>query len=162
MTPLIRPAETRDAEALTVISFASKRYWDYPDAYFDIWKDELTITPDYIREHTVWVLEKDKTPAGYYAVVHVAADFSVSGILIPKGIWLDHYFLAPECIGSGLGRHMFAHLKAWCRTNSIEQVSILADPHAGKFYEKMGCRFIRDYPSTIPGRTTPLFKLFLK
>jgi len=53
---MIRPAIPEDADTLTVISFASKSVWQYPEAYFDVWRDELTVTPDYIRQHQVFVL----------------------------------------------------------------------------------------------------------
>lgn len=31
---------------------------------------------------------------------------------------------------------------------------ILSDPNARKFYEKMGCKYQKEYPSTITNRTT--------
>jgi hypothetical protein len=46
-------------EALTKISFAAKGYWNYPEAYFEIWKDELTIGSDYVQENDVFVYEKE-------------------------------------------------------------------------------------------------------
>jgi hypothetical protein len=32
---------------------------------------------------------------------------------------------------------------------------VLADPHARFFYEKMGCLYQTQWPSSIPGRTLP-------
>jgi hypothetical protein len=40
----IRQASQADCEILTEISVSSKNYWNYPKEYFEIWKDELTIT----------------------------------------------------------------------------------------------------------------------
>ena len=51
----INPASTADADILTRLSFASKGYWGYPEEYFEIWKDELTITPAYILENDVFI-----------------------------------------------------------------------------------------------------------
>ncbi len=51
-TDLREKLRAEEAEILTEISFQSKGYWDYPPEYFDIWKDELTITGDYIRNKT--------------------------------------------------------------------------------------------------------------
>jgi len=45
---VIRQAKRTESGDLTSISFASKRYWNYPEEYFDVWKKELTITPGYI------------------------------------------------------------------------------------------------------------------
>lgn len=53
MNILIRRAEDKECNTLTSISFAAKRYWKYPEEYFDIWKDELTITEDYINQNEV-------------------------------------------------------------------------------------------------------------
>ena len=44
----IRRALPTDALFLTSISFGAKRYWNYPEEYYEIWHDELTITKDYI------------------------------------------------------------------------------------------------------------------
>ena len=54
---MIRWALTSDAEILTELSFASKRYWGYPEAFFDRWAPELTIDGDYIRDNDVFVYE---------------------------------------------------------------------------------------------------------
>jgi len=54
---MIRPAKTKEAEILTRISFASKRYWDYPEEYYVIWNDELTISLDFIDKNDVFVFE---------------------------------------------------------------------------------------------------------
>jgi len=39
----IRQAQDFDSELLTDISFAAKKHWKYPDNYYDLWRDELTI-----------------------------------------------------------------------------------------------------------------------
>ena len=41
-------------------------------------------------------------------------------------------------------------------------MTILADPNAAAFYQRMGARFLQDAPSdAIPGRTLPLYELDL-
>jgi hypothetical protein len=38
-------------------------------------------------------------------------------------------------------------------------MTILADPNAARFYERMGARFLRNAPSdAIPGRSLPLYE----
>ena len=56
----IREAIIGEARLLTKIAFAAKRTWDYPEEYMIIWKDELTITDDYIDENIVFVAERRK------------------------------------------------------------------------------------------------------
>lgn len=45
MKIVIRRAIIAESGDLTSISFASKRYWNYPEEYFNVWEKELTITP---------------------------------------------------------------------------------------------------------------------
>ena len=149
----IREAKESEHEILTEISFASKKYWDYPAKYIDIWKDELTITERYTKENIVIVVEIDKRVVGYYSVVDLPEDIELLGIKICKGFWLEHMFLLPEFIGQGYGTAMVSHMKEYCLSNKIPKVSVLADPNAKAFYEKKGFKYIKEYPSTISGRT---------
>ncbi len=152
---MIRPAKQNEAETLTRISFASKGYWNYPEEYFEIWKDELTITPEYIEKNTVFVYKIGTAVVGYYSIVELPENIEVSGIIIPKGFRLEHMFIEPGHIGKGIGTAMFSHLKDRYGEIGISELGILSDPHAKGFYEKMGCRYLRDLPSTIENRTTP-------
>ena len=151
----IREAETKEHILLTNISFQSKRYWNYPESFFDIWKDELTITENYISGNDVYVYEINGNVTGYYSIVTLRSDLAVSEIIIEAGIWLEHMFILPEFIGKGIGRQLFTHCVEKCAKKNTDRIKILADPNASQFYEKMGCRFIKEYPSTIAGRTTP-------
>jgi GNAT superfamily N-acetyltransferase len=155
----ILPAKIEESGILTAISFESKKYWAYPKHFFETWKNELTISPDYIRQNRVFVF-KDKTGiVGYYSIVYLENDMDFSGTVISKGHWLEHMFILPAFIGKGIGRKLFDHLRTICRQNRIAGITILSDPNAKGFYEKMGCRYVREIPSSIPNRTTPL--LFL-
>ncbi len=153
---MIRPAIVTDSEVLTAISFASKAYWKYPEAYFLTWENELTITPEYIEKNDVFVYESGQSIRGYYSVTILTEDIKISDVTLKKGAWLEHMFIDPPSIGQGIGSKLFAHLRKRCIVAGILAIGILADPNSRGFYEKMGCLYIRDYPSTIKGRTTPL------
>ncbi|MGB3209689.1 MAG: GNAT family N-acetyltransferase [Desulforhopalus sp.] len=155
----MRSAKEEDAGILTDISFAAKRYWQYPEEYYRIWKSELTVGAEYIRSNDVWVYEDTRTIVGYYSLVTLHEEIKVDGVSLPCGHWLDHMFIRPPYIGSGIGTEMFQHLRNRCEHRKIENLNILADPNAKGFYEKMGCRFTEDFPSTITGRTTPYLVL---
>lgn len=153
---MIRPAKETEYHKLTTISFASKEYWNYPDEYFTIWNNELTIKQEYIQNNNVFVYERNGEIIGYYSVIELKKEIVTSGIKLDKGFWLEHMFILPLYIGQGIGRKMFSHLKQWCQQEGISKLCILADPNAQGFYEKMGCEYQKEYPSTIPNRTTPL------
>ncbi len=159
---MIRPGKKEDAQILTGISFESKGYWGYPKEYFEIWKSELTVTPDYITKNDVQVFEIEGVIVGYFSIVVLEDDIEVSGTKIDKGYWLEHMFIAPGYIGQGIGSFMFKYLRKRCETKGIGKLGILADPNARGFYEKMGCHYQGEIPSTIAGRTTPLFVLAIK
>ena len=50
----IRKAQPVDSDLLTEISFDAKKHWNYPDNYYDLWRDELTITKEYIHQNIVF------------------------------------------------------------------------------------------------------------
>ncbi len=156
---MIRPAKKEDAQSLTKLSFESKGHWGYPKEYFEIRKSELTITPGYITKNDVHVFEIEGVIIGYFSIIELENEIEISGSKIDKGHWLEHMFIAPEHIGQGIGTLMFDYLRIRCETKGIRKPRILANPHAGGFHEKMGCSYHGEIPSTIPGRTTPLFVL---
>lgn len=154
---VIRPARPEEAAELTGLSFRSKGWWGYPASYFEIWRGELTISAHDIAGKTVFVHEDKAVPGitGYYSLVLLEEDLMFSGGVLARGWWLEHMFVEPVYIGRGIGARLFRHMRETCRGRRITTVGILADPHARGFYEKMGCVYLGEYASTIPGRTTP-------
>ena len=159
---MIRQAKIQEAETLTTISFHSKGYWDYPTEFFDLWAKELTISADYIQNNDVFVFENDGKIIGYYSIVELKDDIEISGIRISKGFWLEHMFIEPTSIGKEIGTKMFEHLRGMCSSCGITELGILADQYSRGFYEKMGCEYKLEYPSTIKNRTTPYLQLIMR
>lgn len=159
MNIMIRRAEDKENEILTLIAFEAKRYWKYPEEYFDVWKDELTITPDYINKNEVHVAKVDGKAVGFISIVEVKNDFQVGDLLIGKGFWLDHIFVHPSFIGNRVGSELIFFLKKLCKENNISCLHFLSDPNAKGFYDSIGAQFIEEVPSNIKGRTVSLYKL---
>lgn len=159
---MIRQAKKEDAPILTDLSFKSKGYWNYPKECFRIWKDELTVDSEYVEKNDVFVFEDGDRIIGYYSLIRLENDIEISGIKIEKGYWLEHMFVSPDHIGRGAGTILFEHLRKRCGTKGIAGLKILADPNSRGFYEKMGCEYLGEYPSTIEKRTTPLLSLKIK
>lgn len=155
----IRKALDGDQETLTELSFVSKRYWQYPEHYYTAWQSELTITRSYLEQNSVYLIENQAVIVGYYSIVQLEKSLVLQGQTLSRGYWLDHMFVLPEHIGTGIGRKLFAHLCRMCKTKKIMGIKLLADPHAKGFYEKMGCVYVKECPSTIAGRTTPLLRI---
>ena len=79
--------------------------------------------------------------------------------VIPEGesADLDLFFVDPPFMGRGMGRVLFEAAVRSARLFGARTLTILADPNAAAFYERMGARFLRNAPSdAIPGRSLPL------
>ena len=159
---MIRQAAAKDHMRLTSLSFASKRHWNYPEEYYALWKDELTITPAYITDNTVHVFEQDGDIRAYYSLKYLSEPLQFSGAVLEPGLWLDHMFVDPLHMGRGIGRMLFTHCLAKSREKGAAVLWILADPNSSGFYESMGCSHVADFPSSIGGRTTPLLRFSLE
>jgi predicted N-acetyltransferase YhbS len=75
---------------------------------------------------------------------------------------LDALFVAPEHIGTGLGKALMGWAIRTARAAGAARLSILSDPHAAPFYRHLGARDVGSEPSPPPpGRTLPLLHLQL-
>ena len=82
---VINKAIEDDSNILTEISFAAKRHWKYPDNYFDLWKDELTITKDYINQNIVYKAQLGDLTLGFYSIVENKSDFYSGETFVKQG-----------------------------------------------------------------------------
>ena len=158
----IEKAMNNDYIILTEISFAEKRHWHYPDSYYEIWKDELTITRDYIAQNTVYKANLNDFTLGFYSIVENKSDFYSGETFVKKGFWLEHLFIRPDYHKFGLGRLMIDHAKMISKKMGINDLLIFVDPYAKGFYEKIGADYLYDSKSSIPGRLIPVYNLKFK
>ena len=142
----IRRASSEDITALTQIAHDAKRYWGYPENWIKHWQEELTISPDYLATNQVFLAEKDDQILGFYAL-----------IIRQEKAELDHLWVAPEYIGSGVGKELFVHAMQSAARRNVSEIEILSDPNAEGFYRKMGAHRIGETVSEIEGqpRTLP-------
>ena len=147
--PAIRAAQVGEAAKLTALCVRSKAHWGYDAEFMRLSASALAVD------------EADIT-AGRVLVAADVEDrpFGVTAVL-GKGdtVDLDALFVDPTAIGSGAGRTLFAAALDLARGLGARRITILADPNAAAFYERMGARFLRNAPSdAIPGRTLPLYE----
>ena len=134
-----------DAEALTRISFAAKRYWGYPERWIVQWKEALTITPDFIRGHEVYAATLDTKIVGFYALAGQGRE-----------IELEHLWVSPDHIGTGVGRALFDHAVRKAAFLGAETVNIEAEPNAEGFYRRMGATRVGENVYEIEGKKREL------
>jgi ribosomal protein S18 acetylase RimI-like enzyme len=146
----IRRARRADADALTRLAHASKRHWRYPEQLIRLWRRDLTVAPDALVRLPAYCAVRGSRVVGFYAV---------SGGRGTRE--LDHLWVRPASIGSGVGRRLFAHLVRTMRARGASRLRIPSDPHAEGFYRRMGARRVGTIPSRPPGRRLPLLVLRL-
>ncbi|HWN08880.1 MAG TPA: GNAT family N-acetyltransferase [Pyrinomonadaceae bacterium] len=147
---IIRRASPEDSSTLTQIAHDAKKHWGYPDHWIQHWRDDLTISADFIGSNPVYVAEHEGTLVGFYALV-VRQDKAV----------LDHLWVTPNHIGSGIGKQLFLHAMQGAAGQSVSAVEISSDPHAEGFYQKMGAHRLGETVSEIDGqpRILPLLEV---
>lgn len=159
MEPRIRPGRPEDTARLTALAFASKHVWHDPECWFETWKDELTITSDYLARNTVLVGECGGTIAGFCALVEVPVGFRAGKVFVRQGLWLDHLFVDPSFIGMGIGTALLGAARHCAAQKRVSRMLIFSDPHAAGFYEKRGAVRLGLSPSSIEGRMVPVYAL---
>jgi GNAT superfamily N-acetyltransferase len=147
---MIRRAVAADAPSLTAIAHAAKRHWDYPEDWIALWRRDLTVTAEFIERHAVYGAVDGDTIVGFYALVFAGADCE-----------LEHFWVVPARIGSGLGRLLFAHAVERCRAIGAPRLWITADPNAEGFYAHLGARRVGEVPSTPAGRMLPRLEVLV-
>src|SRR5207253_10788933 len=65
---VIRRALPAEARALTRIAHAAKRPWKYPAAWIRLWRDALTVTPQFVERHRVYCAVAGASVLGFYAL----------------------------------------------------------------------------------------------
>jgi GNAT superfamily N-acetyltransferase len=148
----IRRAQSDEADQLTSIAIVAKKYWGYPDRWIDLWRDQLTITADYIDASQVYVAYSDQAIIGFYALID------------NRSIWtLDHLWVQPNAIGRGVGQQLLQHAIDLAREHGATSIEIEADPNAEGFYQHMGAQRVNVNRYEIEGkiRELPVMKIDL-
>jgi N-acetylglutamate synthase-like GNAT family acetyltransferase len=146
----IRRATPDEAAVLTEIAFAAKRHWGYPENWIQQWQADLTITPEFIANHEMYVAMKDGEIAGCVAI---GFNESVAE--------LEHMWIRPEHMGAGLGRALFNYIKERALSLKLPVLELSADPNAEGFYERMGARRIGEVRSEIEGQPRVLPRMMI-
>lgn len=144
----IRRARESDAAELTRIAHEAKRHWGYPERWIELWRDDLTLSPDFIAGNEVYVAEEGGEALGCYGLAGAA---------------LEHFWIRPSAMGQGLGRRLFEHAAAVATARGVSVLEIDSDPNAEPFYLRMGAVRVSEVLSQVDGkpRVRPLLHLRL-
>ncbi len=155
---IIRAARVSENKTLTDLTFESKGFWNYPEKFFKIWKDELTVTREYIKKNIVYVAESDGALSGYFSIVKRTSDLKIKDAIVEKGYFLDHIFIKPAFIRKKIGTKLITHALKLCKKMGVEKLKVMADSNSRGFYEDTDAVYLGEIPSNIENRTVSLFE----
>ncbi|MDX1429365.1 MAG: GNAT family N-acetyltransferase [Rhodothermales bacterium] len=123
----IREAVPGDAAAATRVARAAKASWGYPEEWLREWEEELTITPTYIRDNSVFVAESSGEIVGMVAVE-----------VGPEAPEIGHLWVRPPSQGNGWGRALIARIRQHGKDLGWNHFRVVSDPFAESFYRRLG------------------------
>ena len=150
-------AESIDANVLTDLAVRSKAYWGYDNTFLQQCREELTVSQESIASGDVYVATIspfEHSVVGFFVLCNESS--------LPrqdkKALFeLDALFVDPKWIGHGVGRVLMEQAVRVVQGRGGTQIQIQSDPHAERFYLKMGCHKIGEMESSsIQGRVLPL------
>ena len=144
----IRQASSQDAAELTRIAQEAKRHSGYPEHWMQRWDADLTITPEFIADNHVYIAEDGDRVSGFYALA-----------VKDQKAELEHMWVAPDAIGTGVGKQLFLAAMEKAAELKLAAVEISSDPNAEGFYRKMGAYRVGETTSELDGEPRILPRL---
>jgi ribosomal protein S18 acetylase RimI-like enzyme len=147
----IRRARPSEAEELTQLAWDAKASWGYPAAWLEAWREDLTITSEYVLQNQVFVADTSEGLAGVAALERVRGE-----------ALLEHLWVAARHQRKGIGEALVRHALAAASVAGDRIVRVTSDPGAVGFYERLGGRLTDSIPAPMPGdagRVLPVLEL---
>ena len=147
----VRSARAEEAESLTALCIRSKAHWGYDSEFMRQAAVALTVTAATIEQGRTLVAEdRQGSLMGVATVERMQTEGKFD---------LSLLFVEPSAIRTGVGRTLFEAAVGLVEREGGSSLSILADPFAAAFYQRLGAVRIGEAPSdAIPGRWIPLFE----
>ena len=144
-------ANPEDAELLSSLAFESKMFWGYSNELMNLWKEDLEISREYILENKVIKVFDENIFLGFFAIKFENEE----------KIELDHLWLKPENIKRNYGREIFSFIINYLSSTNIEKFTLIAEPNAIGFYQKMNGKVIGKFQSKISGRFLDIYEFIV-
>ncbi len=112
---------------LSAIAFTAKAHWDYPAHWLEQWRDQLTITPEFIAANETFMATIAERAVGFHALLRIR-----------ETTRLEHLWVLPDQMGKGIGRALFTHAAMRAAALGALCLTTEADPNAEPFYLHLG------------------------
>jgi len=149
----IRPGMPEDAPTLSALALRAKSSWGYPAGWIELWRDALTIRPEYLAGHRSLVAVRRDQIVGVCVIEVRGQDAS-----------LEHVWVAPELQKRGVGRALVQEALGVAARAGARRVEVESDPFAETFYLRLGARRHGERAAPMPGapeRVLPLLEFVL-
>lgn len=152
MSVKVRRTLPEEADTLSRIALSAKAHWGYPDRWMEIWKPQLTFSPDYFAGIESWAAEMDTASVAFYTLEERHAN-----------AWIENLWVLPQYIGKGIGKRLFVHALSRARELGYGKLQLVSDPNAVGFYEKLGMVKVSEhyYPIEGQSRVLPVMEIKL-
>ena len=145
-------AKPSEAATLSAIAWAAKGFWNYPSNWMEQWREQLTITPNFIAENETFAAIINRKTVAFHALLQRA-----------NVLRLEHLWVLPNWMGQGIGRALFRHAAERAAARGARGLTIEADPNAEPFSPRAQFRLRiatnRRSPPDLPILTFDLTKL---
>lgn len=145
----IEKSDRNDHLILSEITFQGKAFWGYEKEQLEKWRNDLTITEEYIENNETFKLMIEDKIIGYYSVLK----------LENKTIKLDNLFLLPEFIGKGYGKLLMNHCINRAKEMNMKKIVLDSEPNAELFYQSFGFKVYDKLKTSIENRFLPQMEL---
>ena len=145
----IEKSEKNDNLILSEITFQGKAFWGYESEQLEEWRNELTISKDYIENNETFKLIVDNEIIGYYSILK----------LENKTVKLDNLFLFPKFIGKGYGKVLMNHCIKKAKEMNMKRIILDSEPNAALFYKSFGFKVYDKLKTSIENRFLPQMEL---
>lgn len=143
---LIEDAKVSELTELTELAVRSKSHWNYHPEYITSYRKYFTLTPETSARLRIRTVKANlngspSKPLGW------------SGFILEEP-YLEHLWIDPKYIGSGLGSLLWSDLIKFAKKSKVTTFQLMSDPYAVPFYEKLGCQDLGPMPSRIENGPT--------
>ncbi|MDH5731045.1 MAG: GNAT family N-acetyltransferase [Gammaproteobacteria bacterium] len=151
MNITIRDAVESDATVLSSVALASKKYWNYPDHWYELWGGTFTLQPRFISNNYVKVAIAKNNIVGFIAI---SMNNGVAEI--------EHMWVLPSHINMGIGKKLMDDAIGYCMNHGISTLRVESDPNARLFYEKFGAKHTGYVDSKPKPRKLPVLEINIR